>query len=453
MSNSLIHKYNMPGPRYTSYPTVPYWDQDRPASAAWETRALQTFLKTNNSKGIAIYVHLPFCESLCTYCGCNTRITKNHQVEEPYLLNILEEWSRYLDLFALTPRLSELHLGGGTPTFFSPENLKGMVEAILATVVLTKDAELSFEGHPANTSEAHLRVLYDLGFRRVSFGIQDFDPVVQKAIHRVQSPASVEKVTNLAREIGFTSVNFDLIYGLPFQTIERMKQTIAEVIRLKPDRIAFYSYAHVPWVKPGQRSYGEEDLPEGEDKRRLYEYGREQFEKCGYREIGMDHFALPADALFKAAARGKLNRNFMGYTSSGSELMVGLGVSAISDCGTAYIQNDKSLEGWATRLKEKGLPYFRGHLMTREDVVLRKHIHRLICKYETSWKDPRRQCEALFESIQRLEELEHDGLIEIDDNSLKVTDTGKSFIRNICMGFDAKLWRSIPQTQIFSKTV
>lgn len=453
MNKNLISKYNIPAPRYTSYPTVPYWEAERPDDKHWESRLLTAFQENNSTKGIALYLHLPFCESLCTYCGCNTRITKNHQVETPYLQNILKEWKMYLTFFPEKPRLSEMHLGGGTPTFFSPENLRLLLQSILDSVELTPDAEMSFEGHPANTSSEHLKTLASLGFRRVSFGIQDFDPKVQKAIHRFQSVEQVEKVTSLSRKFGYHSVNYDLIYGLPFQTMETMKRTISEVVRLLPDRIAFYSYAHVPWVKPGQRAYDEKDLPMPELKRSLYEYGREQFEMHGYQEIGMDHFALKKDALSLAAQKGKLNRNFMGYTTSEAELLIGLGVSSISDCGTAYIQNEKTLEAWTKRLDSALWPYFKGHLLSGEDLIMRRHIHHLICRYETNWQEPEDQCPALFEAIERLTEMIQDGLVELNAQSLKIKPEGKAFVRNICMCFDARLWRSLPQTQLFSQAV
>jgi len=226
MHIDLIRKYGVPGPRYTSYPTVPYWDTGRPLDQSWEEQCLQSFLKTNDSEGISLYIHLPFCESLCTYCGCNTRITVNHQVELPYIIAILNEWSKYLDLFGVTPRIAEIHLGGGTPTFFSPENLKILMDGILCTSIVTPNANFSFEGHPSNTTSEHLQILFDLGFTRVSYGVQDFDLKVQDAIHRFQSVEEVRNVTNLAREIGYTSVNYDLVYGLPFQTIDSVIETV-----------------------------------------------------------------------------------------------------------------------------------------------------------------------------------------------------------------------------------
>jgi oxygen-independent coproporphyrinogen-3 oxidase len=453
VQNRLIKKYNVPGPRYTSYPTVPYWDAALPAEEAWKLHVKQCFIEGNPSEGISLYIHLPFCESLCTYCGCNTRITKNHSVEVPYIVALLKEWSKYLDLFEVTPRIKELHLGGGTPTFFSAEHLKQLVEGITATVFVCHDAEFSFEGHPNNTTEAHLQTMYNLGFRRVSFGIQDFDPIVQKTINRIQPFETVEKVTGLARHLGYTSINFDLIYGLPFQTRKSIIETINKVRLLRPDRIAFYSYAHVPWIKPSQRKFTEKDLPLDIEKRALYEIGREKFREDGYEEIGMDHFALRSDALFKAKNNKTLHRNFMGYTTCTTNLLVGLGVSSISDCWTGIIQNVKTLDDYYKLMEEWKFPFFRGHILTQEDKILRKHILNIMCHGETSWKNENEQCDALYESLERLGELEEDGLVIVTREKLRVKAQGMPFLRNICMAFDARLWKSLPQSKLFSMAV
>jgi len=453
MNTDLLRKYTVQGPRYTSYPTVPYWDKTPPEAFKWEERMLHTFHMTNSKKGIALYIHLPYCDSLCTYCGCNTRITKNHAVEMPYIMAILTEWSRYLDRMLVTPRLSELHIGGGTPTFFSPDNLLHLCEAILSTVVLTPDAELSFEGHPNNTTEEHLKLLADIGFARVSFGVQDFDERVQKAINRIQPLEKTIEAFQLSRKHGYKSVNVDLVYGLPFQTKEGNAKTIQEVIRLRPDRIAFYSYAHVPWMRPGQRAYDENDLPTAELKQQMYYQGKELFLEAGYSEIGMDHFALPGDSLLEAQKLGKLNRNFMGYTSTSTDLLIGLGCSAISDCGTAFIQNEKEVEVWMKRILNNEWAFFRGHLLTAEDSIIRKHILNLICRYETNWESETKQCKAVYEALERIVPMLEDGLLEQEAMSLRITDKGKAFVRTICMAFDARLCRNLPITSIFSSTV
>jgi oxygen-independent coproporphyrinogen III oxidase len=453
MQRDLIKKYNIAGPRYTSYPTVPYWDNNSWSACQWMLSVKEAFQKTNQSEGISLYIHLPFCESLCTYCGCNTRITVNHAVEKPYIEAVLKEWKMYLNLFPEKPIIRELHLGGGTPTFFKAENLKILIEGILENSEKHPQAEFSFEGHPVNTTREHLQTLYELDFRRVSFGVQDFEPKVQDIINRYQSYEQVETATNTAREVGFESINFDLVYGLPLQSLDTIKDTIQKTIQLKPDRIAFYSYAHVPWLKPGQRKFTEADLPADKEKRALYEHGRNEFAKAGYEDIGMDHFALPDDELFKASAAGRLHRNFMGYTPGKTTLMVGLGVSSISDSWTAFAQNVKVVEEYYKLINENKLPVFRGHILNEEDLIIRQHILNLICRYETSWKEFNEQCEALYESLPRLYEPEQDGLVDLLPFEMKVTEKGKAFVRNICMALDARLWRNLPQTRIFSSTV
>uniref|UniRef100_UPI0035B0E917 coproporphyrinogen-III oxidase family protein n=1 Tax=Flavobacterium sp. TaxID=239 RepID=UPI0035B0E917 len=299
MKASLIQKYNVPGPRYTSYPTVPYWEEEKFNLEKWKHEVQQTFKATNNLEGISLYIHLPFCESLCTFCGCNKRITKRHEVEEPYISALLQEWKMYCNLFANRPIIKEIHLGGGTPTFFSSKNLSSLINGIFEIADLASDYEFSFEGHPNNTTKEHLQTLYNLGFRRVSFGVQDYSVKVQEAIHRVQPFHNVAKVTFWAKEIGYTSIGHDLIFGLPFQKLEDVKDTILKTKSLLPDRISFYSYAHVPWIKGnGQRGFHDEDLPKDDEKRALYEEGKKLLLENGYHEIGMDHFALVSDSMF-----------------------------------------------------------------------------------------------------------------------------------------------------------
>src|SRR5690606_6372049 len=275
MPNSLIQKYNIPGPRYTSYPTVPYWNEDTFSVQKWTSSLVTSFNESNASEGISLYIHLPFCESLCTFCGCNKRITKQHSVEDIYLNAVLKEWNLYLNLFNEKPIIKEMHLGGGTPTFFSPDNLKRLIDGIFKDAKRADDYEFSFEGHPNNTTREHLQSLYNLGFRRVSYGVQDYNETVQKAIHRIQPFENVKYVTEQAREIGYTSVGHDIIFGLPFQTLEDVERTILKTKELLPDRLAFYSYAHVPWIKGnGQRGFNEDDLPTPEIKRKQYELGK-----------------------------------------------------------------------------------------------------------------------------------------------------------------------------------
>lgn len=446
----LATKYNVALPRYTSYPTIPYWDVAAFNKNDWKQTVKRSFEESNQQEGISLYIHLPFCENLCTYCSCNTRITKNHRVEEPYIKALLLEWAMYRNVFGRKPIIRELHLGGGTPTFFSPQNLKMLIRAILLHTDIHPDTVLSFEGHPANTTVDHLQVLYDLGFRRLSLGIQDFDPKVQLIINRQQNFAQVQAITCNARHIGYTSVNYDLIYGLPLQTLQGLATTIQQVAELMPDRIAFYSYAHVPWIKPGQRRFTENDLPNAEAKKKLHKIGRALLNGYGYSEIGMDHFALPGDELFTAMKNDNLFRNFMGYTDLHTPLLIGLGASAISDSGYAYAQNVKNVEEYLQLLKQGELPVLKGHLLTADDRMIRKHIQNIMCTGETTWNHHLEPCVSLLAGIDRLQPLADDGLIELNSWGLKVTPLGKGFLRNICMALDARLWADEPTVPIFS---
>jgi oxygen-independent coproporphyrinogen-3 oxidase len=454
MQPSLVQKYNIPGPRYTSYPTVPYWNEELFHVADWKATVLQSFNESNNSEGISLYIHLPFCESLCTFCGCNKRITKRHEVEHPYIEAVLKEWKLYCDLFPNKPIIKEIHLGGGTPTFFSAEHLEILINGLFLTASKAENYEFSFEGHPNNTTRKQLQKLYDLGFRRVSFGVQDYSKKVQEAIHRIQPFHNVAKVTFWAKEIGYTSIGHDLIFGIPFQTLEDVIDTIDKTKSLQPDRLAFYSYAHVPWIKGnGQRGFNDADLPQDDKKRQLYVEGKKLLAKNGYHEIGMDHFALENDSMFVSAKKGNLHRNFMGYTASKTQLMIGLGVSSISDSWYAFAQNEKTIEDYYARLEQNELPLLRGHLLTTEDLIIRKHILNLMCQFETSWNDSQMQFKELPMILNQLEEMEHDGLIEIKEHKISITEKGKPFVRNVCMAFDLHLMRKAPETKLFSMTI
>lgn len=451
MSN-LVQKYNIPGPRYTSYPTVPYWNINTFSDKKWNESIKRSFDESNGSEGISLYIHLPYCESLCTFCGCHKRITKQHDVEGSYIANVLKEWELYCGLFGSRPIIKELHLGGGTPTFFSPENLKLLITGIFKYAEKGKDYEFSFEGHPNNTTTEHLQALYDVGFRRVSFGVQDYNEKVQKAIHRIQPFENVEKVTLAAREVGYTSIGHDIIFGLPHQTLAHVETTILKTKSLMPDRLAFYSYAHVPWIKGnGQRGFNDGDLPSARQKRTQYEKGKELLMKVGYEEIGMDHFALKSDGLYQSMVKGGLHRNFMGYTASKTQLMVGLGVSSISDSWYGFAQNVKRIDEYRNLLENDIIPVYRGHILTNEDQMIRRHILNLMCRFETSWKDEH------FPELQiikdKLFEMEVDELVEIGIDTIKVTTKGQPFIRNICMAFDVLLHRKEPETRLFSMTI
>ena len=450
--SARLAKYDVPGPRYTSYPTVPYWE-DTPSESQWLERvsaALQ--LGATAGHGASIYVHVPFCRALCTFCGCNTRVTRTHTIVGPYVQAVLSEYAMYRERLGVArPEIGEFHLGGGTPTFLDPHELGELVGGILDASRPQDAAVLSIEVDPRVTTMEQLSLLAQHGFRRISLGVQDFDPRVQEIVNRVQSVAQVRTVTEQARSLGFNSVNFDLIYGLPLQTLASIDLTMAEVCVLRPDRIALYGYAHVPWIKPGQRRFTEADIAEGDAKRALYERGRQHLEEAGYREIGLDHFALPTDSLWRAASSGTMHRNFMGYTEAYTRPLLAFGVSAISDSGDAYVQNEKDLQQYHERIARGELPIQRGHLLDAEDQALREHILNLMTGMATRWTAANHTA-FLADVPARLAEFAADGLIELDAHGCRVTEAGRGFLRNICMAFDARLARRSPDRPLFSQT-
>ncbi len=451
---ALIQKYNIQGPRYTSYPTVPFWNREGIKESDWEDTVKRSFNESNTEEGISLYIHMPYCESLCTFCACHKHITKNHSIEDAYIDTVLKEWKLYIDILEDKPRIREIHLGGGTPTFFSSENLKRMIDGILEYATKCDVYDFSFEAHPNETTEHQLQTLFDLGFTRTSFGIQDYDPIVQKAINRHQTFETVERIHGLSTKIGYGSISHDIIFGLPHQNKENIKTTIANTVKLRPDRIAYYSYAHVPWIKGvGQRGFDENDLPKDEYKRELYELGKKLFFEAGYEEIGMDHFSLPTDSLYKAMKNKKLHRNFMGYTAGKTHLMIGLGMSSISDSWYSFAQNEKRVEDYVARVNEGKLPIFRGHLLTDEDLLVRKHILNLMCNLETSWEDESMKLKDIDEILERLQEMKEDNLIEIYENRLVVKEDSRMFVRNVCMAFDLRLAKAKPEGRIFSMTI
>ncbi|HEX6915075.1 MAG TPA: oxygen-independent coproporphyrinogen III oxidase [Chitinophagaceae bacterium] len=451
--SSLLQKYNVPVPRYTSYPTVPYWN-NRIDVTEWKSVVQRQSAIANNTDGISLYIHLPFCEVLCTYCGCNKKITTNHSVEEEYIEAVVKEWQLYREFMDDQPLIRELHLGGGTPTFFSPANLKLLLDRILEGTIIHPHHEFSFEGHPNNTTREHLQVLYDIGFRRVSFGVQDHDPKVQRVINRIQPFENVANAVKNAREIGYRSINFDLIYGLPLQTKESIIRTIEQTITLQPDRIAFYSYAHVPWTSKAQRLFDENDLPDAALKMELYSTGKRLFIENGYCDIGMDHFALPDDDLYKAWKEGWLHRNFMGYTTQHSSMLLGLGVSSISDAGIAFAQNHKTLGDYYQSIGFNELAVAKGHFLNNEDSSFRNYILDISCQSKTRFHLQDRELleELVFPQLRKLQE---DHLVTWNETHVTVTDLGRHFIRNICKSFDLHLLRdeAVHQQKQFSRAV
>lgn len=454
MENSIInllHKYDLPTPRYTSYPTVPYWDFSSIDEAKWKQAVVNTYEAENGE--LCIYIHLPFCEKMCTFCACNKRITVNHAVEDPYITTVLKEWKMYRALLKSVPVIKEIHLGGGTPTFFSPDNLTKLIKGITTDAIVSDQHEFSIEVHPNYTNEEHIRQLSERGFNRVSLGVQDFDPHVQFVINRIQSFEKTKEVVDWARKYNFNSINIDLVYGLPHQTVANVEHTVGLIKGFMPDRIAFYSYAHVPWKSKGQRGYSEADLPTASEKWAMYQRGRELFEEVGFKSIGMDHFALLNDKLFIAAENGNLHRNFMGYTTTQSKLIIGLGVSSISDAWGAFAQNEKEVEAYEAKINEGILPLVNGHLLDAEDLVIRKKILELMCENTTSLDDLKMAPEFIDLALEKLNRLQEDGLVVLTGKKIEVTPKGMLFIRNISATIDAQLWKKQMTTNTFSKAI
>jgi oxygen-independent coproporphyrinogen-3 oxidase len=444
----LFAKYDVPAPRYTSYPTVPFWT-DSPTTGQWIEELNRAF--ADETASWSLYFHLPYCETLCTFCACNTVITRDHGREETYIDLLSKEWGLYLDAVpALRERpLLGVHLGGGTPTFFSAANLERILKPILADARRAGDQfEASVEVHPGHTTREQLATLRQLGFTRISIGVQDFDPEVQRLVNRHQPYEVTRSVTDVARELGYTSVNYDLIYGLPRQNPESFASTIARTIELRPDRIALYSFALVPWIKPAQRSYSDEDLPKAGEKRALYEMAREELAGAGYVEIGMDHFALPHDGMAEAQRKGTLHRNFQGYTERRTQVLLGLGVSAISETPTCFHQNEKAFPVYERRVQQGEIPTLRGHLLSEEDRRLREQILTFMTRFEVGLRP-----EQHDDARNYLEPLISDGLVEVNGQILILTERGRPFLRNACMFFDQRLRQQEQRPKVFSQAL
>ncbi len=446
--NALLAKYDVPVPRYTSYPTVPYWENNI-STASWLDSVTNTLAAADAAW--AMYIHIPYCETLCTFCGCNTVITKDHKKEHFYIDAIHREWALYKKAVPalLQRQIKHLHLGGGTPTFLAAENLKLMLAPLLQDFKMSNgEFEASIEVDPRRTNVQQLQTLFELGFRRVSMGVQDFNPEVQRLVNRIQPFEITKELVESSRALGYTSVNFDLIYGLAGQTLASFETTIDLTISLAPDRIALYSFALVPWIKPQHRLFKDEDLPVGVDKRALYEMARKKLLDFGYLEIGMDHFALKDDGLSRAQKNKKLHRNFMGYTDHKTDLLLGLGVSSISESNDHFHQNEKLLPVYEESLVKEVIPTHRGHFLTPSDSHSRKNILQLITTYQIEL-----QAAEVQEAREFLKELLNDKIVTLEGNRLTVTEGGKPFIRNICVLFDKRMREKNPQQKVFSSSI
>lgn len=454
ISDEILEKYNRPGPRYTSYPTAPVWKDDF-GPADFEAAAAESNLRATP---VSLYMHLPFCESLCLFCACNVSIQKDKRVTIPYLAALKQEIDHVAPMVSRERPVIQFHWGGGTPTYLSPEQMEDLFGHTRGRFTFAGDSEIGIEVDPRVTTVAHLETLRRLGFNRLSMGIQDFQPKVQQTIHRVQPYEMTRDLILAARKLGFQSLNVDLIYGLPHQTADTFRSTIDQVLTLAPDRVAMFSYAHVPWLKKQQGSF-QGHLPEGREKFRIMRAGLEGFLNAGYVYIGMDHFALPGDELAIAQQSRTLHRNFQGYTTKAGADLYGMGVSAISSIGAAYAQNRREVPAYQTSVAERGTATMRGYRLSKDDEIRREVIGRLLCHTVIPKNEIERDFgisfdEYFLDELDRLEESRAEGLVELAPGEIRVTPLGRIFIRNVAMTFDRYLReQQMDQKPLFSKTL
>ena len=443
-------------PRYTSYPTAPEWDDCFGAA-----QLLEAFREANTKPHpapLSLYFHIPFCESLCLYCGCNVVINKKHEVASPYLAYLKQEIDWVSAEVDRTRKVEQLHWGGGTPTYLSPDQIEGLYAHIEQRFSLSPTAEISIEVDPRVTTEDHCSALRRAGFSRISMGIQDFDPLVQKTIHRVQPYDDTRRLFDYCGELGFESINIDLICGLPHQTAESFADTVDKIIEMNPDRIAAFSYAHVPWMKKQQDSFAR-FLPSGFEKFRIFTEAIRKLTGGGYRYIGLDHFARPEDEICRAQDDRTLHRNFQGYTTKAGCDLYAMGVSSISGLEDAYVQNWRDLPQYYESIDAGRWPTMRGMRVSDEDKLRRSVINRILCHTVLVKSEIERDFGIDFDEhfateLAQLRELERDGLVRFEDGRIEVAPLGRIFIRNVAMAFDAYLNKpEAARKQVFSKTL
>ena len=453
--SKLIARYSKSGPRYTSYPTAVQFDQHFSEEAYHQAASASR----KNAKPLSLYFHIPFCNTVCFYCGCNKIVTKDRNRAEAYLQLLFREMAMQAELIGYRAPVEQLHLGGGTPTFLSQDQIRrlmGEVEKYFA-LIYTPSVDYSIEIDPREADWSMMGCLTDLGFNRISLGVQDFDPRVQQAVNRIQPPKMVESLMEAARVFNFDSVNIDLIYGLPLQTANSFLKTVDRVIELAPNRLSVFNYAHLPHRFMPQRRIHEEDLPSPEEKLKILELTTQRLLKAGYVYIGMDHFALPDDELAIAQQSGKLHRNFQGYTTHGHCDLIAMGVSSISQVGNVFAQNHTDMESYQTAINEGRLPIYRGLQATREDQLRAHVIRRLICDFHLDFGQLEADMGINFSTHftterQQLQTMAEDGLLTIDNQSITVLPRGRLLIRNICMVFDEYLVAA-QGTQRFSRVI
>ncbi|MGE4420313.1 MAG: oxygen-independent coproporphyrinogen III oxidase [Sulfurimonas sp.] len=447
-------KYSKPGPRYTSYPTALEFSD----SFGYD-EYIQKLKSQDSSRPLSLYFHLPFCKNACYFCGCNVVFTS----KEDKMLRYMDYLKRELKILSshvdCSRSVIQMHFGGGTPTFFSASELEGVIKEIRSFFPnFVKDAEVSCEIDPRHIDEDQMRVLSENGFNRVSFGIQDFNEKVQMAVHRVQPYDVTKKAMDLARKYNMVSVNVDLIYGLPFQSLETFKETLALSITLNPDRFAVFNYAHVPWMKKTMRKIDETTLPLPDEKLQIMQYTIDFLTSNGYKMIGMDHFAKPEDELFKAIKKGELHRNFQGYTTKGGADLIGVGLTSIGEGVDYYAQNFKDMREYEEAIDALKLPFERGVVLNEDDQIRQYVIMELMSNFKLDIK----RFEKLFnidfkeyfaDAVEALKPFEEDELLTIDDDFIKCSETGTLLIRNIAMPFDAYMKKHAASSKTFSKTV
>jgi len=454
ITDAILEKYNRPGPRYTSYPTAPVWKDD------FGPDDLENYYVQANTAAapVSLYMHLPFCENLCLFCACNVSIQKNKNVTIPYLEALKREIDHVSSRISKKRAVTQFHWGGGTPTYLTPTQMEDLFGYASEHFTFAADAEIGIEIDPRVTSRAHLESLRRLGFNRLSMGIQDFQPKVQETIHRVQPYEMTRDLILAARELGFESLNVDLIYGLPYQTAESFRSTIDKTVTLAPDRVAMFSYAHVPWLKKQQGSF-QMYLPEGMEKFRIFRTGLEHFLDAGYVYIGMDHFALPGDELAIAQKNRTLHRNFQGYTTKAGADLYGMGVSAISSVAGAYAQNLKEVPAYQSTVASRGIATARGYKLSEDDVLRRAVISRLLCHTVIPKHEIEQQFAISFDEyfgpeLEHLNDSRDEGLVILEPDQIRVTPLGRIFIRNVAMVFDRYLReQQMDQRPLFSKTL
>lgn len=455
LTPQLLEKYDRPGPRYTSYPTAPHFHGELGEEQYCERLAAAA---ARADEPLSMYVHIPFCEARCTYCGCSAVISPHRGPEQEYLPVVARELELLQAQLGARRRLNQLHWGGGTPTFLTPEQCQQLAQAISSCFELSDGAEVAIEVDPCVTTMAHLSVLRELGFNRISMGLQDTKPEVQAAIGREQPLALTRDQVFEARRLGFASVNIDLIYGLPHQTESSFRDTVETVIReLAPDRVACFSYAHVPWIKPHQKQLDASAMAQGWDKLKIFAGAAETFLAAGYRFIGFDHFARPEDELAHALDEGRMHRSFMGYTVMPASDQVGIGVTSIGDIAGAYVANQKNLARYQQAVNDGRLPIERGIVRSPEDELRGAVIRRIICtlSLDYDWLERAYQIDAgsyFADAFSELETMAADGLVEIDPTGLRVTPLGRFFLRNLCMPFDTYL-KQPSERPVYSRTV